>query len=146
MSPVCRHLRPARAGRSGTWAAGAIPEFNYTLNEDGQLHAYGHQPQDYLTDVLARKGTDFINSSAAEGKPFFLELATFAPHSPYTPAPARRRRPPGTAGAAVLPTSTRCPANAPRWLAGRPPLTADQIQRIDNAFRRGRNPSRPSTR
>ena len=45
------------------------------------------RPRDYLTDVLARRGVQFIDRSAAMGKPFFLELATFAPHSPYVPAP-----------------------------------------------------------
>jgi hypothetical protein len=52
---------------------------------------------DYLTDVLASKGVNFINSSAATGQPFFLELATFAPHSPYTPAPVTRTNSPGCA-------------------------------------------------
>src|SRR5690242_9320735 len=51
-------------------AGWGYPEFNYSLNEDGTLQQYGSQPKDYLTDVLARKGIDFINSSAATGQPF----------------------------------------------------------------------------
>jgi N-acetylglucosamine-6-sulfatase len=35
-------------------------EFNYTLNENGRLVAYGSDPQDYLTNVLGFKATDFI--------------------------------------------------------------------------------------
>src|SRR5689334_16234063 len=59
-------------------AGWGYPEFDYSLNEDGTVVNYGHKPSDYLTDVMANKGVDFINSSAAAGKPFFLELATFA--------------------------------------------------------------------
>jgi len=29
-------------------------EFNYTLNENGVLHYYGHRPSEYLTDVVGR--------------------------------------------------------------------------------------------
>ena len=43
--------------------------------------------KDYLTDVLADKGVSFIRSAAARQAPFLLEIATFAPHSPFTPAP-----------------------------------------------------------
>src|SRR5205807_9668224 len=92
------------------------PEFDYTLNENGSLFAYGNRPSDYLTDVLARKGVDFINRSAQADKPFFLELATFTPHSPYVPAPEdahafRGLRAPRPPSFDVLPT------HAPRWLA-----------------------------
>jgi hypothetical protein len=44
-------------------------------------------PADYVTDVLARNGVQFSDSSTAAGRPFFLELATFSLHAPYVPAP-----------------------------------------------------------
>jgi N-acetylglucosamine-6-sulfatase len=72
-------------------AGNAYAEFNYNLNEDRRLVHYGQQPADYLTDVLASKGTAFINSAASAHQPFILDLATFAPDAPYTPAPRRRR-------------------------------------------------------
>jgi arylsulfatase A-like enzyme len=115
-------------------AGWGYPEFNYSLNEDGTVVNYGHQPSDYLTDVLADKGVDFINSSAAAGKPFFLELATFAPHDPYTPAPRDTNDFPGLQ-APRLSNFDTLPTNAPRWLAGRAPLTADQQARIDTVYR-----------
>src|SRR5205807_6748910 len=68
-------------------AGWGYPEFNYSLNENGRLHRYGHRPSDYMTDVLGRRGVDFIGRAARGHSPFFLELATFAPHSPYVPAP-----------------------------------------------------------
>jgi N-acetylglucosamine-6-sulfatase len=118
------------------WEVGGwgYPEFNYILNEDGSVQTYGSRPQDYLTDVLARKGVDFINSSAGQGKPFFLELSTFAPHSPYTPAPRDATDFPGLT-APRPPSFDTIPTNAPGWLARRPPLTADQVSRIDDVYR-----------
>jgi N-acetylglucosamine-6-sulfatase len=110
-------------------------EFNYDLNDNGQLQPYGAQPKDYLTDVLARKGVDFIDSSAATGQPFFLELATFAPHFPYTPAPRDASDFPGLQ-APRPPNFNTLPTHPPGWLAHRPPLDAAQIQKIDSAFQR----------
>ena len=115
-------------------AGWGYPEFDYSLNEDGTVVNYGHKPSDYLTDVMADKGVDFINSSAALGKPFFLELATFAPHDPYTPAPRDANDFPGLQ-APHPPNFDVLPTNAPRWLARRPPLTADQQNRINTVYR-----------
>lgn len=116
-------------------AGWGYPEFNYTLNQNGVLRRYGHQPSDYLTDVIARDGVQFINQAARDKAPFFLELASFAPHSPYVPAPRddndfARLRVPHYPNFDVLPT------NPPQWLAGRRPLTRRQIRKINSAFRR----------
>jgi arylsulfatase A-like enzyme len=111
------------------------PEFNYTLNRNGRLHRFGHRRSDYLTDVLARKGVAFINHAAAKGKPFFLELATFAPHTPYVPAPRNAHDFPFL-GAPQPPNFDVLPIHAPRWLAAHPPLSGTQIQKINWAFRR----------
>jgi N-acetylglucosamine-6-sulfatase len=115
-------------------AGWGYPEFNYSLNQNGTLHAYGDQPSDYLTDVLAQKGAAFIDHEAQSGKPFFLELATFAPHAPYTPAPRnvfdfpdlKAPRPPNFG---VVPT------HPPRWLRGRRRLTRAEVAHIDSVFR-----------
>jgi arylsulfatase A-like enzyme len=61
--------------------------FNYTLNENGRLVKYGDKAEDYLTDVLAARGVDFIQRTAASGQPFFLFISTYAPHTPAIPAP-----------------------------------------------------------
>jgi N-acetylglucosamine-6-sulfatase len=116
-------------------AGWGYPEFDYTLNQNGALVAYDHRPADYLTDVLARKGSQFIDAATAAGDPFMLELATFAPHAPYTPAPRDRHDFPGLQ--APRPTSfDTLPANPPRWLAGHPPLTLFQMEKINRDFRR----------
>ena len=110
------------------------PEYNYPLNVNGVVHHFGHRPHAYLTDVIARRGAAFVDRNAAAGTPFFLELATFAPHAPYTPARRDRGRFPGLR-APEPPNFDTLPSDPAAWLAGHPPLTAHRIARIDRAFR-----------
>ena len=116
-------------------AGNGYPEFNYNLNENHQVRHYGNDPSDYLTDVLSAKGQDFITSSVNAHSPFFLEIATFAPHAPYTPAPHDANAFPGLS-APRTPAYDTLPANPPPWLANRPPLTPQQQNRIDTIFRK----------
>ena len=111
------------------------PEFNYTINSNGTVQAFGRKRSDYLTDVLARKGVGFIARAAQLGSPFFLELATFAPHQPYVPAPRNAHDFPGLT-APRPPSFDVLPTHAPRWLAGHRPLTPEQLRGINRAFRR----------
>jgi arylsulfatase A-like enzyme len=60
--------------------------YRYTLNENGKLVKYASTAGDYMTDVLAGKAVDFVRRASAGGQPFFLYLATYAPHKPSTPA------------------------------------------------------------
>ena len=110
-------------------------EYNYTLNENGTLRHYGHQPKDYLTGVLSAKAGSFIDSSAASGKPFMLEVATFAPHRPYTPPPNYQDAAVGEAYPKTR-AYNRLPKHPPAWLAGRPRLTAADKQRIAIVYRK----------
>lgn len=110
-------------------------EFNYDLNENHRVVHYGHAPSDYLTDVLAGKATAFIRNASAAHSPFMLEVATFAPHFPYTPAPRDRDAFPGLT-APRGPSFDTLPKNPPSWLAHRTPLTPRQLSKIDNAFRK----------
>ena len=116
-------------------AGNAYAEYNYNLNENGRLVHYGARPRDYLTDVLAAKGSAFISAAAAAGKPFVLELSTFAPHSPFTPARRHAGYFPGLQ-APRGPAFNAAVTNPPSWLAGRPPLRPRAIRRIDNNFRK----------
>jgi N-acetylglucosamine-6-sulfatase len=113
----------------------AYSEYNYTLNENGRLRHFGRRRGAYLTDLLARRGAQFVNGSSAEGKPFFLELATFAPHKPYTPARRDAHDFPGLQ-APRPPSFNVLPTNAPQWLSNHPPLGAGRIALINRAFRR----------
>ena len=105
-------------------------EFNYDLNQNGSIVAHGHTPSDYLTDVLSARGVQFVQGTA--GGPFLLEIATFAPHAPYAPAP----RDVGTFHESVprTPAFDTTNTNPPDWLATHPALTAQKIQELDTAF------------
>jgi N-acetylglucosamine-6-sulfatase len=114
---------------------GGYREFGYALNENHVLRQYGSAPGDYLTTVLDGRAQQFIRSSTAAGKPFLLEVATFAPHRPYVPAPADAHsflhlKAPRT------PAWNRLPTNAPLWLAKRKPLSRAEIASINDAFQK----------
>jgi len=111
------------------------PEFNYVLNENGHVARYGDSPNDYLTDVLSAKARSFVVSAAAAHAPFAIEVATFAPHFPYTPAPRDADALPGLTAPRGA-SFDQLPAGAPSWLAGRPPLTPQETAGIDADFRR----------
>lgn len=120
------------------WYAGVAgrpyQEFNYQLNENGTLVQYGNRPQDYLTDVIARKAVEAIRRAA--GQPVFLHLAPFAPHQPATPAPrhaewfpdAQLPRPPSFNEPDV--------SDKPAFLQGRPPLGPRQIAEMEILYRK----------
>lgn len=116
------------------------PEFNYTLKENQQVVHYGGPNQkgkdNYLTDVLSGLAGSFVSGMAANhaSQPFFLEVATFAPHSPYTPAPKYANLYPGlkypkTPAFGVANTA------APDWLADFPALGPKQQAEIATDFR-----------
>ncbi|MGO9454184.1 MAG: sulfatase [Candidatus Binataceae bacterium] len=115
-------------------AGNGYPEFDYWLNENGKLVYYGKDPADYLTDVVSRIAVKFIQQSSR--KPFFIEVATFAPHGPYVPAP-RDARPFWRLRAPRTPAYDAAPrANAPEWLSKLPPLDKSDMASIDRAFRK----------
>ncbi|WP_456832282.1 sulfatase family protein [Deinococcus sp. UYEF24] len=109
--------------------SGGYKEFNYSLNENGTAKHYGGGAGDYMVDVLAGKAEAFVGAAASARQPFMLEVATFAPHAPYTPAPRYQ----GAAASIAYPTTpayNMLPSNPPSYLKNRPPLTAKQQQRI----------------
>jgi len=114
-------------------AGSAYKEFDYDLNENGTVHHYGHDPKDYLTDVMAAKGTAFIDASAGAGSPFLMEIATFAPHKPSTPAPRDEAAFPGLA-APHDPAYAVAATDGPEWLKRIPALTAGNSKNIDEEF------------
>lgn len=110
-------------------------EFNYTLNENGGREHYSHNVNSYLTDVLSAKAGAFIDTATLTGKPFMLEVATFAPHAPYTPAPRYAH----AASQVAYPKTgayNRLPLNPPSWLQGQPSLTPGWQRRIASAYRK----------
>jgi arylsulfatase A-like enzyme len=109
-------------------------QYNYTLNHDHKVISHGTRPQDYLNTVLERYGRRFIKHSADEHTPFFLEVASFSPHTPNTPAPQDAHKF-ARLTAPTDPAFGHIPAHAPHWLAMRKPLTPGDLKLIDQRFR-----------
>jgi N-acetylglucosamine-6-sulfatase len=124
------------------WAVGgmAYSGFNYNLavkpaGARPRLVHYGSAPEDYLTDVIARGGRDFVDRAVSDGKPFLLELATYAPHAPYTPAPADAESFPDVAAPRTPLFDAAQLDPAPAWLSPAP-LAPLEIAGLDRGFRR----------
>ena len=108
--------------------------FNYQLNENGQVVSYDSRPQNYETDVLTRKATDFIRRMA-QIAPFFIYLVPNAPHAPVTPAPRHQNEFTGVNAPRPLSFNESDVSDKPAWVQNLPPLTADDVAQIDEDYR-----------
>lgn len=107
--------------------------YDYQMNENGRLVSYGHRPEDYDADVLARKSVEFIQKAAAEpGKPFFLLVATQAPHTPANYADRHAREPAGDGAARVPSFNEGDVSDKPAWVQNTPLLTDGDIAKLDH--------------
>ncbi|RAJ89231.1 MULTISPECIES: sulfatase [unclassified Streptomyces] len=116
-------------------AGNGYKEYDYTLNQNGRTVAYQHDPEDYLTDVVSGKGQDFIEKSVRDDKPFALDISTFAPHGPATPAPQDRDRFKDLK-LPRPPAFDKTPADAPQWLRDKKSFTPRQIKKITQTYRK----------
>ncbi len=114
---------------------GGYGEFDYTLNENGTSKQYGHDPQDYLVDVMSNKAVSFIDQSVQARQPFFMYLATYAPHQPATPAPRYANLFPGIKAPRPPDFNQADVSTKPAYIQSLPLLTDKQIQEIDNLYR-----------
>ena len=102
------------------------------LNDNGVVNYYSG-PGTFGVDVLNGDTYSFIQKSA--GKPFAIEIATFAPHEPYTPAPRNANDFPGLK-APRGPSFNTNNVNPPRWLGQRAALNQTAVAQLDKDFRR----------
>jgi arylsulfatase A-like enzyme len=106
--------------------------YNYVLNENGTLRKYGNAPTDFINDVLTAHATRIISTATT---PFFLEFASYSPH---TPAPVATRNL-GSHTGSVIP---RTPAynsrgiDEPAWLRKVPYLSPKQLANLDQIWTR----------
>ncbi len=119
-----------------TWAVAGngYPEFNYNIRQNSTVVHYGRRPADYLTDVLSEMAVRFIKKMPDQ--PFLIEVATFAPHAPYTPAPRDADAFPALRAPRTPAFNAAPDANAPKWLRAIPQLTEDEMAGIDTDFRK----------
>jgi N-acetylglucosamine-6-sulfatase len=130
--------RPGRNGPAQGWnewdvAGNGYKEFDYSLNQNGTLAHYGKAPDNYLTDVISRIAVKFIQRTA--GTPFFVEVATFAPHEPYVPAPRDSKALRGLVAPRSPAFGAAPDVNAAPWLLRLPPLSKSDRASIDRHFR-----------
>ena len=107
-------------------------EFNYLLNDNGAVNRYRGQ-NNYGVDVLNRDAQSFIKRTG--GKPFMIEVATFAPHAPYTPAPRNANDFPGLQEPRD-PSFNTNNVDPPAWLGQRSALGSTQVAAIDASYRK----------
>jgi arylsulfatase A-like enzyme len=115
---------------------GGYPEFNYLINENGRLVEHGNAPADYLVDIMARKSVAFIDAAVAAKQPFFMYLATFAPHQPATPAPRHASLFPNAKAPRDAAFDEADVSDKPQFIRMLPPLRPRQIARIDDLYGR----------
>jgi arylsulfatase A-like enzyme len=110
-------------------------EYDYRAAVGHHVVSFGSDPQDYLTTVLDTLGQHYIRNARSYSSPFFLELATFAPHAPYVAGPQDVGK---YADVAVphTPAWDKLPTNAPAWLANHPRLGPNQITWCNTAYRK----------
>ena len=145
MGKYLNGYRPLNRKVPPGWTAWAVAgeayaNYDYSLlvkHPDGappEIVRYGSRPVDYMTDVLARRGQGFIAQAVKARRPFMLELATFTPHAPFTPAP----RDAFAFGGLTAPRGSLWDApqleGAPAWLR-QTPLSTEQIADLDADFR-----------
>jgi N-acetylglucosamine-6-sulfatase len=77
-----RNQPPVPEGWSEWHAAAPYDQrvYNYSLNNNGALTAFGTDWDDFKGDVLTRKAVEFVNRRAPQAAPFFLWLNYTAPH------------------------------------------------------------------
>lgn len=112
------------------------PGYGYRMARAGQVVRRGFRPRDYLTNVLRRDAVGFVASAVGAGQPFLLELASFAPHTPATPAPEDARRFSMVAAPRTAAFDEADLSDKPSWLRGHGRITPAQEQRIDQLFRK----------
>ena len=110
-------------------------EYDYTMNRNGSLVAFGHEPQHALTDVLRNSANAFITDSVGRGQPFFLTVSAFAPHAPYAALDRYAMSYPGVS-APRPPSFNARGQGEPKWLAAQPSLTPAAIASIDAKYRK----------
>lgn len=61
--------------------------YDYGVSVQGTFKRYGSEPNEYLTDVIARQAEDFVANAP---EPFFAMVTPTAPHKQAVPAPRHK--------------------------------------------------------
>ncbi len=139
------------AGWDEWWATSQRPflMYDYTLNHNGTEQGFGFAPADYKTDVLTRLATEFVQTSAPQAQPFYLQLWYTAPHveegtdstgqnyNDQAPRPARRHK--GLYDNTAFPTAPSFNeanvSDKPAWVRALPNLGASRTASMARKYR-----------
>jgi arylsulfatase A-like enzyme len=109
---------------------------DYWVNDNGNVRRFGDSPEEYSTDVEAKRAVRFIRDSAGRPEPLFLYLA---PQAPHVPAGYAQRH----GGEFAYSLAPRVPSFnlgdvrlKPAWVRQLPFMTDAQIDAADNLQRR----------
>jgi len=112
-------------------------EYNYTMNENAQLVAYGAAPEDYMVDVLSAKANDVVQRTVGAGTtPFLMYISLYVPHGPATPAPRYIDEFPGEIAPRTASYNELDVSDKPAFIQTLPPLTLQQRNQMDNLYRK----------
>jgi N-acetylglucosamine-6-sulfatase len=79
-----RRIPPGWDRWFATFGEGAY--FDFKVNDQGRIRAFGSRPADYGTTVVTHQAVRFVRSEPRR-RPLFLYVAYHAPHEPAIPAP-----------------------------------------------------------
>lgn len=130
-----RHVPPGWDDWHGL--VGNSAYYNYVLSNNGTREFHGHDPdQDYLTDVITTKATEFLKRTRNSSSPFFMFLAPPAPHQPFTSPRRYRNAFPDVLAPRTPSFNTSC-NKTKHWLVRQAihPIPKDVVDWIDESFR-----------
>lgn len=130
------HVPPGWDEWASPVAGSPYAAYRFTLNENGKTVKYGSTAGDYMTDVLAGKAAAFVRGAAGSGQPFFLYLATYAPHKPSTPAKRHAGLFPDLKAPRTPSFNEADVGDKPDRIRRLPRLTPAQIATIDALYRK----------
>jgi N-acetylglucosamine-6-sulfatase len=110
--------------------------YDYSLNENGEEISYGSEPEEFFTDVLSGKATDFVRRTVPEDQPFFAYVAPTAPHEPATPAERHKGAFAGEKAPRPPSFNEEDVSDKPRRIGNSDPLSDQEISTIDNRYQK----------
>jgi N-acetylglucosamine-6-sulfatase len=109
--------------------------YRYTVIDQGFPVYHGDGPANYSTDVLANAAVATIRAAPSD-RPFFLEVATNAPHRPFTPAPQDVGAYAGMAIPEPTSVGERDVSDKPAWVRKLLPMSPSWLAQIHALHRR----------
>jgi N-acetylglucosamine-6-sulfatase len=90
----------------------------------------------YHTDWFADRSSEFIRGMEGERNPFFVYLATEAPHRPAEPAPRHADAFPDAEAPRPPSFNEEDVSDKPRYIQAKKPFSPDRISEIDELYRK----------